>query len=182
MRIFISGSRSVHRLDERAEYDASRVIKDFCLAGNSILVGDAHGADRAVQALLRELGHSDVVVYTCREGPRNNLGQWPVRAIETPAGAKGFGLHRWKDEAMARDADEGFMIWDGVSRGTLNNIVNMVRLRKQALVYLARRRHFVLVKDGRDLRALVYSCGGPATGLYEALAGTPQKGGTEAWS
>lgn len=36
---------------------------------------------------------------------------------------------------MAKDADMGFMIWDGKSRGTLNNMLDLVLQNKTCEVY-----------------------------------------------
>jgi hypothetical protein len=42
-----------------------------------------------------------------------------------------------KGLAMARDAKYGLMLWDGKSKGTLNNILNLIAAEKRTLVYLA---------------------------------------------
>lgn len=34
---------------------------------------------------------------------------------------------------MAKAADYGFMIWNGKSKGTLNNIINLVQYNKNVL-------------------------------------------------
>ena len=36
---------------------------------------------------------------------------------------------------MAKKADIGFMIWNGKSRGTFNNIVNCIKLNKEVIIY-----------------------------------------------
>ena len=50
MKIFIGGSRAVSKLSEviRARLD------DFIRRGSSILIGDANGADKAVQQYFAE--------------------------------------------------------------------------------------------------------------------------------
>jgi hypothetical protein len=37
---------------------------------------------------------------------------------------------------MAADADYGFMIWDGKSRGTRQNILELVKLNKRSIVFV----------------------------------------------
>ena len=39
--------------------------------------------------------------------------------------------YRAKDLAMVEDADCGFMIWNGESKGTLNNILNLLYMDKK---------------------------------------------------
>jgi hypothetical protein len=42
--------------------------------------------------------------------------------------SKDFAYYAAKDLAMAQDAKCGVMLWDGRSKGTLNNIQNLLRL------------------------------------------------------
>jgi hypothetical protein len=63
-----------------------------------------------------------------------------------------------KDARMSLDADYGFMIWDGESKGTLNNVLNLVQQGKSALVYFAPKREFISVKSKADVAALVGRC------------------------
>jgi hypothetical protein len=43
---------------------------------------------------------------------------------------------------MAREAKCGLMLWDGKSKGTLNNILNLIAAEKRTLVYFAPTRDF----------------------------------------
>ena len=52
---------------------------------------------------------------------RNNVGDWPTREIDAPRGARGFDYYSLKDRAMAEAAEYGLMLWDGKSKGTVNN-------------------------------------------------------------
>jgi hypothetical protein len=67
MKIFIGGSRAVSRLNEviRARLD------DFIRRGDAILIGDANGADKAVQQYFAERHYPNVEVF-CMEECRNN--------------------------------------------------------------------------------------------------------------
>src|SRR5208337_3736336 len=108
----------------------------------SVLVGDANGADKAVQQYLAKCHYSNVVVYSM-DACRNNVGGWPTRMHAAEFGAKRdrhyYGI---KDSAMAKDASCGFMLWDGASKGTLTNIVNLLGLRKKTLLYLSPKKLF----------------------------------------
>jgi len=54
------------------------------------------------------------------------------------------------------------MIWDGESKGTLNNVLNLVQQGKSALVYFSPTREFVPVKSKDEVAALVSRCGSEA--------------------
>ena len=61
-----------------------------------------------------------------------------------------------KDLAMAREARCGVMFWDGKSKGTLNNIHNLLHEQKKVLVYLASERAFHKIgKRGRLERSAI---------------------------
>jgi hypothetical protein len=64
---------------------------------------------------------------------RNNIGAWPTQTVEPPSGRKGFTYYAAKDLAMAREAKCGLMLWDGKSKGTLNNILNLIAAEKRIL-------------------------------------------------
>lgn len=52
---------------------------------------------------------------------------------------------------MAKQADIGFMIWNGKSRGTFNNIVNCIKLNKEVIIYYLTKRKFYHIKTMDDL-------------------------------
>lgn len=87
--------------------------------GFTILIGDANGADRAVQRFVAEKGYRNVIVHCMAGNCRNNVGGWPTREIVAPEGARGFAYYSTKDQAMVDDASHGLMLWDGKSKGTL---------------------------------------------------------------
>jgi hypothetical protein len=39
--------------------------------------------------------------------------------------SRGFDYYSVKDRAMADTAEYGLMLWDGQSKGTVNNLVNL---------------------------------------------------------
>jgi hypothetical protein len=119
--------------------------------GLTILVGDANGADRALQAHFAERGYSDVIVYCSNNVCRNNLGNWSVRCVETDARPGSRSFYEAKDLAMARDAEYGLMIWDGHSSGTLNNILILTEQRKIVSVYVTCDKSFYDLKNASQL-------------------------------
>jgi hypothetical protein len=89
---------------------------------------------------------------------RNNVGQWPVKQVSTDHPKKGFAYYATKDEEMAQAASYGFMIWDGRSKGTLNNILNLLRQQKKVLVYFSPDKTCYTLGTFNDLTALLGKC------------------------
>ena len=56
---------------------------------------------------------------------------------------------------MADTAEYGLMLWDGKSKGTINNIVNLLRRQRPAVVYLAPTRNFDTVRTLEDLKGIL---------------------------
>lgn len=151
--VFIGGSRAVSRLNE----DLRARLDDFIERRCGILVGDANGADKAVQQHLAARGYSQVVVY-CMDRCRNNVGAWPTKQITQTGRARDFSYYAQKDQAMANDAKCGMMLWDGESKGTLNNIQNLIAAGKRTLVYFSPEKTFYTVASAADLQALLGRC------------------------
>ncbi|HYA36139.1 MAG TPA: hypothetical protein VEF03_10995 [Candidatus Binataceae bacterium] len=124
-----------------------------------ILVGDANGADRAVQRYLADKAYRNVIVHCMAGNCRNNIANWPVRAVPAPIGVRGFAYYALKDKAMVEDAAYGLMLWDGESKGTLNNVVNMVIRQKPVVVYFAPKKTFQNLRSRDDIRNLLSNCG-----------------------
>jgi hypothetical protein len=153
MKVFIGGSRAVSKLNAviRARLD------DLMKRGCTILIGDANGADKAVQSYLAHKHYVNVVVY-CMEECRNNVGAWPTRRVEPPAGSKGFSYYAAKDFVMAEEAQCGVMLWDAKSKGTLQNMLNLIRAGKRALVYFAPTKDFHVIAGQQELQTLLARC------------------------
>ncbi len=129
--VFIGGSRKLGRLNEMIRHRLDQIIdKQYTL-----LIGDANGTDKAVQAYLASRKYASVVVYCTKGICRNNIGGWNSRAVNSPSRKRDFSYYAAKDVAMARDASYGFMIWDGQSKGTFSNLMNLAKQGKTSLVY-----------------------------------------------
>ena len=149
--VFIAGSRQLSRLNADVKHRINTMIEK----GFTILVGDANGADKAVQRYLADKGYRNVMVHCMAGNFRNNVGAWPTREIVAPKGARGFAYYATKDQAMVDDASFGLMLWDGKSKGTLNSVVNMVRQQKPVVVYLAPMQTFQNIRSARDVMNLL---------------------------
>jgi hypothetical protein len=126
MKVFISGSIGIRTLNEQAVYCLDAIMN----SRHTVLIGDAFGADKAVQQYLFQRDYHPVTVYYSGDKVRNNIGSWQMKQISNDQHLKGKSRYQLKDAAMARDADCGLMIWNGKSRGTKYNIENMTGLGK----------------------------------------------------
>ena len=145
--IFVAGSRALSRLNPEIRKRLDNIVdQNF-----SVLVGDANGADKAVQKYLANLQYSSVIVY-CMESCRNNLGGWPVRSHTAGRDVKRdryyYGI---KDAVMAKNATCGFMLWDGISKGTLANAINLLGSDKKVVLYLSPKKRFFNLHNFKDL-------------------------------
>lgn len=153
--VFVAGSRALSKLNAQVKTRLDNILKQNL----TVLVGDANGADKAVQRYLAERGYQQVVVY-CMDVCRNNVGNWPSRAHTAQSGLRHdrqyYGI---KDLAMARDANCGFMIWDGASKGTLTNVVNLLGMNKKVLLYSATKKDFFTLRKQEDLNDALTASG-----------------------
>jgi len=94
-RVFLGGSRDVTRLDAEVKHRLARIVEK----GLPVLVGDANGADKAVQRYLSEQHFERVEVFAADASPRNNLGGWPVRVVRPTHTRRDFDYYarteRW---------------------------------------------------------------------------------------
>lgn len=152
--VFVSGSRKISRLNMETRNRLKNVVdKQF-----SILVGDANGADKVFQKYLAEMRYPNVVVFCSGGHCRNNLGNWNVKNISVDSKLKGRDFYTQKDKAMAAEADYGLVLWDGKSPGSFNNIMELVKNRKKALVYFTPDRKFYTLSGLDDAQNLLNRC------------------------
>jgi hypothetical protein len=133
MNVFISGSISISKLPG----SAIKKIDNIISMNFTVLIGDAKGVDLQVQKYLSGKRYNNVIVYFVGTKIRNNISKWETKKINNDDdNKKGRELYTLKDIAMAKDADYGLMIWDGLSPGTLNNIKEMKNRNKRFYVVL----------------------------------------------
>jgi adenine-specific DNA-methyltransferase len=144
---FLSGSRRISRLNDPMRRRLDQLMQRHF----TILIGDANGADRAMQRYLAASGYESVIVFAVPPKPRNNEGAWQVEFVTPPTGARGFHKFSAKDRVMASRADAGLMLWDGESRGTLANLSDLLSRGKPIALYYAPNRAFVNLQSMSDL-------------------------------
>lgn len=138
MDVFLGGSRHLSYIPSEVVFK----IEDLINSGALFLVGDAPGTDAAFQEHLRRIGCRDVKVFTSAFKIRNNLGQWPIQQIDSGLKSKSAAAHAFKDRHMADICDFGIMIWDGVSPGTLSNMIDLIEKGKDSYVYFVPDQDF----------------------------------------
>jgi hypothetical protein len=151
IKVFFGGSRRLGRLNQQVKNRASGLIEE----GFLVLVGDANGADKAIQQFLADRAYPHVIVFHTGASCRNNLGRWSTRPIAVERKERDFSYYAAKDLAMSQEADYGFMIWDGESAGTVNNVLNLLERGKKVVVYISPRKEFLTLRTTADAAKLV---------------------------
>jgi hypothetical protein len=148
--VFIGGSRMISHLSE----EVTARLRNIVSRNLAVLIGDANGSDKAVQRFFSEAGYRHVCVYCSGPECRNNLGLWKTIHVGVQRRTKDRQFYQIKDAKMASDCDYGFMLWDGESSGTLNNVVSVISRRKRCLLYVAPSRKLLPIRSPADLESV----------------------------
>jgi probable addiction module antidote protein len=152
--IFIGGSRHVSRLPAEVKDRLKNVIDKR----HKIIVGDANGADRAVQKYLADSAYDNVTVFCSGDTYRNNVGQWQTHYVNPSKNVKGFQFYAAKDRKMAQEADFGLMIWDGKSSGTILNVLRLIRSGKFAVLINVAEKLTINIKSAEQWEEFLSRC------------------------
>lgn len=153
-KVFVGGSRKITRLNKNIKSRIDNVIQK----GYTVLIGDANGADKSVQKYLFDKGYKNVRIFCMGNECRNNIGKWETKQIAETRNRKDYYYYSIKDLEMVKETDYGFMIWDGKSKGTLNNIINLLKESKKVLVYFSPNLEFYTLITFDDLERLLSRC------------------------
>jgi len=153
-KVFIGGSRRVSKLKAEVRQRIDRIIEKRL----PIIIGDANGADKAVQEYLASKSYDLVEVFCAGNSCRNNIGNWPIRTSPVNNKRKDFSYYATKDRAMADEASVGLMLWDKESVGTLMNVIRLLRRHKKVVLYTAPDQEFLELKENADWTRLISSC------------------------
>lgn len=151
MKVFIAGPRAIKELDNNIRIK----INSICDKNYDVLVGDADGIDTSVQKHLQNRAYRNVRIFASKGLARNNIGNWNVENVEVNDDVKGFDFYAQKDLEMAKKADVGFMIWNGKSRGTFNNMINLLKLEKEVVLYYVPTEKFYSFKQIIELEEFI---------------------------
>ncbi len=153
-KVFVGGSRRVSRLSAEAKERLNNVVG----SGFDVIVGDANGADKALQKHLMDSAYEKVTVFCSGSRCRNNLGNWSTRNVDPPKSAKGFQFYAAKDREMAREADFGLMLWDGKSAGTVLNVLRLIGAGKKAVLLNTKEKSTTTFKAAADWELFLSRC------------------------
>ena len=151
MKVFIAGPRAETELDS----NITKRLDKICNSNYTVIIGDADGIDSSVQKYLCDRNYQNVCVFASNGKARNNFGNWKIENVIVADTVKGFDFYAAKDLEMARQADYGFMIWNGESKGTFNNIINLINLNKEVLVYYIPTKKFYTIRNIDDLNKFI---------------------------
>lgn len=152
--IFLSGSRAISRLNDKIRNRIHNIMDN----GFSIIIGDANGADKALQEFLAECNYKDVIIFCAGNTCRNNLGNWNTYKVSVDSKLKGRAFYTQKDKEMAKKADYGLVLWDGKSAGSINNIFELLKKDKCSVVYFSPNKEFYNIKQLEDAQSLLKKC------------------------
>jgi hypothetical protein len=107
---------------------------------------------------LQKMNYHDVAVFCSGNICRNNIGHWEVVNVDVPQNLRGNRFYMVKDAQMAELADYGFMLWDGKSPGTINNVFNLLFDGKKVLLYYAPEKHYYTISKPEDIEQLLIKC------------------------
>jgi len=151
--LFISGSLSIRQLPACVMKRLGVIIDQEL----PVMIGDAPGADAAVQRFLADCGVRHVTVFCGGANPRNNIGVWPVRQVQADAAPGTRAFHSAKDREMSGLAGAGVVVWDGVSQGSHANIRRLCERGRHVLVYLRPKDRIVTLSTDAERMAFLTS-------------------------
>ena len=149
--VFLSGSRKISRLNDEIRLRLEKITSQ----NFRVVVGDANGADKALQNYLANIRYEHVTVYCAGGECRNNIGGWPQINIEVSPKLRGRDFYAEKDKTMADEADYGLVLWDGKSVGSINNVLELMKNNKPVIIYFSPDRSFHALKEVDDVRRLM---------------------------
>jgi len=169
--VFIAGSLSIKRLDARFVEKLDKIVG----SKYDVVVGDADGADASIQQALLDRGAASVTVYCSGSRPRNNLGDWPVRTVDSASAPGSRAFFTAKDIEMAKAADYGLMMWDAKSTGTLSNVIELLKRARTSRVFVNKEKQFLTVSNLDTLSALIQLMSAGAREKAEQKIGLSRK-------
>ena len=143
-KVFISGSISIKKLPVCVEESIRKITEQNI----EILVGDADGIDFIVQNYCKKLNYASVIVYSIYAEPRYQVAGFQSRyiAVENEV-KKERERQQEKDKCMTLESEYSFVIWDGKSKGSYQNILRAIENNKKVKVYLGSENRFLNPKE-----------------------------------
>jgi hypothetical protein len=168
--VFLSGSRKISRLNEEVRRRLEKMVEN-CLM---IVTGDANGADKAMQAYLAEREYKNVTIYYVGDAPRNNVGHWATKNVVGDQKLSGRDFYAQKDKEMSMIADYGFVLWDGKSLGSVQNMFWLLSEGKTVVVYVTSTKQFFNFRTQDELVGLLSQSDDDTLDEMERKIGLPE--------
>ena len=150
MRVFVGGSRNIKELDA----EVYRALFGELNSNAHILVGDADGVDTEIQKFCHRQKYNNITVFASNGRARNNIGNFTVCEVPVDKSTHSKAFFSQKDIAMVDQADYGIVIWDGKSKGSLQQLHRMVRQNKPCRVYLVEAGRWVAIESENTIRGI----------------------------
>ncbi len=151
--VFLGGSRHASLLNAEIRRRLDNIIE----RGFPVVVGDANGADKAMQQYLHDRHYTHVEVFCSNGVCRNNIGGWRTQSVPARTREGTAQFYSAKDRAMAQQATVGLMVWDGKSVGTLLNAFRLLTLQKTVVIYSIPDRQFTDLRTSQDWQKFISS-------------------------
>lgn len=165
--VFVSGSRQISRLNQEIRGRLQNIIDK----GFQVVVGDANGADKALQTFFADPYYTHVLVFCSGTSCRNNVGPWDVVSVAVDPALTGRAFYTQKDKAMAQKADYGLVLWDGKSVGSVRNIFELASQGKPVLVYFSPTKEFIDIRHIQEAQQLLGKCEQNDVSVFSKKAG-----------
>jgi hypothetical protein len=132
-KVFISGSINLNVLPKIVEKSLQTIQEKNI----KVLVGDAKGIDSSIQDYFSNNNYFNVTICSIYEIPRNRKNNnFKTILIEVDMDIKSERKKQEKkDEYMSLNSDYSFVVWDGKSKGSFNNIQRAIENDKLLKVY-----------------------------------------------
>ena len=132
-KVFISGSINLNILPEVVE----KSLKTIQEKNIKVLVGDAKGIDTLIQDYFSKNKYFNLDICSIYEIPRNKKNNnFNTIVIEVDMDIKSERKKQEKkDGYMSLNSDYSFVIWDGKSKGSFNNILRAIEYDRLLKVY-----------------------------------------------
>ncbi len=140
-KVFISGSINLNTLPKMVE----KSLKTIQEKNIRVLVGDAKGIDSLVQDYFSKNRYFNLNICSIYQTPRNSKNNnFKTIFIEVDMDIKSERKKQEKkDEYMSLNSDYSFVIWDGKSKGSFNNIQRALENNQLLKVYYTKDDRFL---------------------------------------
>ena len=85
-------------------------------------------------------------------------GGGATKRVEVKPNLKGREFYEQKDREMVRQADSGFVLWDGKSYGSITNVFELLKSDKSVVLYFGPEKEFYDLNTIDDIEVILSKC------------------------